>query len=151
MREVWSKSSISDRAINRVTVDTSRSFENEAPGGGGRIVLGELLLFLHPSLKVLRRVHIHTQQHLRVLGAAVLGALAQEKPSPFRLNPHRVYFVGDEVRLARQTRHPETVHNVGRTQIQKRRESDATVTDGHVQFVGCYDAELGITNLPPPL
>src|SRR5258706_9575258 len=138
MREVWSKSSISDRAINRVTVDTSRSFENEAPGGGGRVVLGELLLSLHPSLKVLRRVHIHTQQHLRVLGAAVLGALADEKPRPFRLNPHRVHFVGDEVGLASQTRHPETVHNVRGTQIEKRWQSDAVVTDRHVQFVGRY-------------
>ena len=100
MREVRSKSSISHRAIDGMAVDASRSLENEPARGRGRIVLGQLLLLLHPSIKVLTGVHIDAEQHLRVLRAAVLGALADEKAGPFRLNPHRVYFVGDEVRLA---------------------------------------------------
>jgi len=44
--------------------------------------------------------------------AAILGALAQEQAGSFRLDPHGVCFIWHELRLARQSGHPETVGDV---------------------------------------
>src|SRR5436190_17952063 len=100
MSEIRSESSVGDRAIDRMTIDASGSRENELTCGGCRIVLREILLLLDPSVEVFACMHVHAEQHLGVLSAAILGALAQEKPGPFGLNPHRVHFVRNEVRLA---------------------------------------------------
>src|SRR5262245_1542145 len=145
MSQIRSKSSVSHGAINGVAVDAGSLLENKPAGRSVRIVLGEFLLLLHPAVEVLTRVYIDAEQHLCMLGAAVLGALAQKQPGALRLDPHRVHLVGDEVCLAGQTRHPETVHDVCRTQIEESWQSVATLTDGYVQLIGCYNAQPGIS------
>src|SRR4030095_9547961 len=112
MSEIRAKSSVSHGAINTVTIDAGSLLENQPPGSRARIVLGEFLLLCYPTVEVLAAVHIYAEQHLRVLRAAVLGTLAEEQPGALRFNPHRVDFIGDQVRLAGETRHPETVHDV---------------------------------------
>src|SRR5882724_6663579 len=122
MREVWSKSSVPDGATDRMAIDTGGSFENQFASRRGWTALRGLLLLLHPSVKILTRVHIDAEQHLRVLGAAVLGTLPEVQSGAFRLNPHRVHLVGDEIRLARKTGHPEAMHNVRRAQFEEGRQ-----------------------------
>ena len=43
-------------------------------------VCAALLLIANPPFEVLARLHIDAQQHLGVLGSAILRALAQEEP-----------------------------------------------------------------------
>src|SRR5262245_9055664 len=151
MSEIGPESSVSNGAINGVAIDAGRLLEDQPAGSRGRIVLGEFLLLLHPALEVLARLHINAEEHFLVLVAAVFGALTDKQSGALRLNPHRVHFVGNKVRLACETRHPEAVHHVCRAQIDESWQAAATLTHGHVQFIGCYDALLWIPNFPPPL
>src|SRR5262245_18218921 len=134
MSEIWSKAPISARALDRMAVDTRGLLEHEPAGGSTRVVLGDFLLVFYPALEVLPRVHIDAEQHLGVLGAAVLGALSEKQAGALRLNPHRIHFVRDEVRLAGQARNPEAVHDVCRAKIDESWQAVAPVTHGHVQF-----------------
>src|ERR1051325_7121977 len=151
MRQIRSKASISHSAIDPMTIDAGGLLENQTASGRARIVLGQLLLLLDPAVEFLARIHINAEQHLCMLGATVLGALAEKQSGALRLNPHRVYFIRDEVRLAGQARYPEAVHNVCRAQVDEGWHPVATLTHRHVKFICRYNAQLGIPNLPPPL
>src|SRR5260221_4557715 len=105
MSEIRPKSAVCHGAMNGVAINAGSLLENEPAAGRIRTILGEFLLLFYPAVEVLTRLHIDPEEHLRVLGAAVLGALAEKQSGALRLDPHRVHFVGDEVRLAGQARH----------------------------------------------
>ena len=106
---------------------------------------------LDPAIEILARVHVDAQQHLRVLGPAVLRALPEVQPRLLGVDPHLVHAVRDEVRLARQTRDPEAVRDVGGEQPEECRRRAGRVADRHVQLVRRDDPQRGIPELPPPL
>src|SRR6266850_1417389 len=152
MREVGSESSVSGRAgANRMTIDAGGALENQPSGGCGRVVFGKLLLLLHPAIELLWRIRVNAQQHFRVLGPAVSPALSQEQAGAFRLNPHRIDFVGNEINFSHQTRHPKTVDDIRSAQIEEGWQSAAALAHRDVKFIGGDDAKFGIANLPPPL
>src|SRR5437899_2557320 len=152
MREVGPKASVSGgAAANRMTIDAGRAFENQTAGGDAWVVFRKLFLLLHPAFKLLRRIRIHTEQHLRVLRPAVSSALSKEEPGAFRLNPHRIDFVGNEINFSHQARDPKTVDDIRGTQIKEGGQAMAGLTDWHVKFIGGYDPNFGISNFPPPL
>ena len=68
-----------------------------------------------------------------------------------RIDPHRIFFVGDDVGLAGQPRHPEAVRDVGRLEIEKGRRRALRIAQRNMKLVGGDDAEAGIAELPPPL
>ena len=72
-----------------------------------------LLLLLNPRDRIQRAVHGDAQQHLGVLGSAVLRALPQVDARLVRVNPRLVHAVRNQVRLAGQARNPEAVIRVG--------------------------------------
>ncbi len=88
---------------------------------------------------------------MRVLGAAVLAALPKVGAGDMRIDPHRIFLVRDYVSLACQARHPETMRDIGRLEIEKRRRGAFGIAERNVKFVGGDDAEAGIAELPPPL
>src|SRR5262245_37485812 len=102
MRQVGSESAVSDSACNRMAIDASGSLENLSTRSHFRVVFGDLLLMGYPPVKVLTCVHINSQQHLGVLSTAVRSALSKEHSGPFRFNPHRIHFIGDEIDFAHQ-------------------------------------------------
>ena len=79
----------------------------------------------HPAIEVLSGVDVDAQEHLRVLRAAVLGALALVEPGLVRVDPGVVDLVRDQIRLARQARHPEAVGHVGGLETSGRSASGA--------------------------
>src|SRR5437899_3641312 len=101
-----------------MAVDAGGSLENAAPGRNRRLACRERFLLFQPTGKFLRSLNINSQQHPRMLRPAVLGALTQEKTRSLRFDPHRVDFVWDQLRLSCESRHPETVHDVRRAQVQ---------------------------------
>src|SRR5882757_6444720 len=113
MGEVGSEASVSGGATaNGMAIDASGALENQPSSAHGRVVFRELFLLLHPASKFLRRIRINAQQHFGVLGPAVSPALSEEQSGTFRLNPHRIDFVGNEINFPHQTRHPKAVDDV---------------------------------------
>src|SRR5260370_35612492 len=86
-----------------------------------------------------------------MLGAAVFAALPEISSRDLRIDPHRIFLIRDNVSFACQARHPETMHDVGRLEIEKRRRRTTRIAQRHVKFVGGDDAECRIAKLPPPL
>ena len=82
--------------------------------------LRRLTLLRYPAVKIGARLHNHSQQHLGVLGAAVLGALTYVNSGFMRIDPHAVGAVGNQIGLAGQFRHPEAVIGVRRQQGEVR-------------------------------
>ena len=119
--------------------------------GNGGIVDGRRLLGLNPGLEVRARLGHHPDQHARVLHATVLGTLAVVDARLGRFEHHRVLVARDDVRLTRQTRHPEAMHHVGRVQPQPRPARMLCVGRRNVQFVRRAEAVLRVLEVPPPL
>src|SRR5215471_886469 len=65
-------------AVNCVTVNADRGFEYPFAGANTFVVNCRLLLLAHPLSKVVRSIDRHAQEHLGVLGPAVLRALTEE-------------------------------------------------------------------------
>jgi hypothetical protein len=86
------------------------------------------------------------QHHARVLGAAVLGALAEVGAGHAGLEPHAVDAIGDDVGLAVELGDPEAVHDVGRLEGE-----EGGAADRNVQLVGGDHVVVRVAELPPPL
>ena len=86
-----------------------------------------------------------------MLSAAVLAALAEVGTGDVRIDPHRIFPVRDYVSLACQERHPETMRDVSRLEIEKGRRWTLRITQRNMKLIGSDDAEAGVTELPPPL
>ena len=86
-----------------------------------------------------------------MLQPAVLGALADERPHPPRLDPDAIRLVRDRVHLSRQLWNPEAVGHVDRPYRDERQRRARLVTHRDVDLVRGDDPELRIANLPPPL
>ena len=108
--------------LSSVAIDAGGPLENHPARGDLWVLRLRRLLLAYPAIEILRRVNINAQQHLRVLRAAILRALSDEKAGALRLNPHLILTIRNEVRLARQPRHPKTVHDVRRAQIEEGRQ-----------------------------
>ena len=76
--QVGAKSAGSNRPIKGMAVDASVSLEYAPPGINGRLTCSQCLLLLQPMGKFFRSVNIDPQQHPRMLGPAIFGALTQE-------------------------------------------------------------------------
>jgi hypothetical protein len=110
-----------------------------------------LALLLHPAGKLLGGLDDDAQQHVRVLGATVLSTLTEVRARRERLYPRAVGSVGDHVGLARKPRDPEAMGDVGGLEGEPRGSVNRGIADRDVELVGSDDAELGVTDLPPPL
>src|SRR5262249_51365046 len=84
----------------RVAADAGGGFEHQATGLGLGIARRGLALRLHPPLEVVGRMHHHAQQHLGMLRAAKLGALADVGAALRGRQPYDVAAIRNDVRLA---------------------------------------------------
>src|SRR5215813_12078224 len=150
MSKVRAELSLRRGAANGVAVDAREGHECLAPFGSVRGYHRRLLLLSDPSIKLVWCMHHDADQHSGVLCAAVLGAVTEIGAGDCGLNPHAVFFVGDYISLAGKLRHPEAVRDIRRLQVEKRGLAFVSSAGRHVQFIGGYDAEFRITNLPPP-
>ena len=98
----------------QLTHDCDRNTSRPARAAGSSD--GRLLLVVQPALEVRGGIDVHSQEHVGVLRAAVLGALAEEQALLARLEPHLIGASRDQVGLAGQARHPEAVADIGRLQ-----------------------------------
>src|SRR3954467_7509014 len=65
-----------------------------------------------PRGEILARAPDEGKRHLRMLGAAELGALRPVDASAVRVEEERRRVAGDQVALADEVRHPEAVNDV---------------------------------------
>ena len=93
MRQVRAEASISDGAPNRVAVYASCCFENASAGGYILVEHCRLLLGADPGGKLFGVVNANPQQHLRVLRAAILRALAEKNSCLVRIHPHVIHAI----------------------------------------------------------
>src|SRR5262245_37109466 len=117
MREIRTKTSSAVGAANRMTIHTSGCFKDVSSRGFFFILTRRLSLFAHPGVEVFRGIHIHAQQHLRVLRAAVLRALAEKQARLMRIEPHLVWVIRDQVGLSCKLGNPKTVISVRGEQL----------------------------------
>src|SRR4029077_18612845 len=92
-----------------------------------------------------------SQKHLRVLGSAILRALAEKNAGAVRVHPHAVGVIRNQVGFASELRNPEAVVRVSRKQTQECRSGMTRVTYRDVQLVRGNDAQFRIAKLPPVL
>src|ERR1700722_11218546 len=116
MREVRPKMPVGNCAGNGVTIDACGGFENVAAFSGGIGGNRRLFFLLNPGVEIGTRIDVYAQQHLGVLHAAILSTLTEEQASLVRIDPSAVRMVGNQVRLAGETRNPKAVVGVGRKQ-----------------------------------
>ena len=145
------KRPLAARAGHGVAVDAGGRLEDLTSLGHGLTRDRRLLLFLNPAIEFSARLHVHAQQHLGVLGSAVLRALPQVEPGLVRVDPRLVRAVRNQVGLAGQPRNPEAVIHVGGQQRDERRGRIRRVADRNMQFVGRDDVQPWIAILPPEL
>src|SRR6516162_4434716 len=151
MREIWTKTPGAVGPNDGVAIYARRAFEHMPSRSFFFILIRWLLLLVHPSLEVVRAIHVYAQKHLRVLCPAVLRALPQKQACLLRIEPRRVRVIRNQVRLSCELRHPETVIGVGREQFQECRCGMRWVAHGNMQLVRRDDAERGIAKFPPKL
>jgi hypothetical protein len=104
VRQVGSESSVGRSSRNSVAVDAGCVLEELSPRRSGRVLNCGLLLTANPSREVLRTIDRDSQKHLRVLGSAILCALAKKNSGALRVHPHPVRMIRDKVCLARKLR-----------------------------------------------
>ena len=103
---------VGDRTRYGVAIDASRGLEDVAAFGRGIIRRRNAFLTLDPGVEIRGRIHIHPQQHLGVLHAAILRALAEEQTGFMRIDPGVIRMVRNQVGLSGQAGHPEAVVGV---------------------------------------
>ena len=86
-----------------------------------------------------------------MLRAAILRTLPKIKSRLLRIDPHRIEPVRNQVRLARQPRHPEAMVRISRRQRQIRRRRLRRIADRNVQLIRGNNPQLWIAILPPEL
>ena len=151
MREVRPESSVADGAINRMAIDASRSLENEPPGGHGRVVFGELLL--------LRRPIAQTPQacpHTRAAASKRVECRSRCRTVPGRARAVRAQSTWNSLcwgpgQFCPPDEAPRSYARRPRNADRGRLAAGPTLTHGHVQFIGRDDAQLGVSEFPPPL
>src|ERR1039458_4897477 len=123
VRQVGAERPCRYRTGHSMAADTGCVLEDVAAFACAWVIHGWLLLVRDPGSKVGRAIGVDAQQHLGVLGSAVLRALAEIEPGSFRVQPHGIDPVGNQVRLSGQARNPEAVIGVsrGHRQIGRRR------------------------------
>ena len=122
-----SEAAVGGRPAHRVTVDAGRALEELAacPASGGPV--GGLPLGESPGLELGFRLHDDPQQHVGVLRAAVLGALADVDARLVGLHPEVVLAVRNQVGLPRELGNPEAVDHVLALQVNSSPEEDYEV------------------------
>src|SRR6185295_11967007 len=83
--------------------------------------------------------------------AAILGAVADVSAYLYWFDPHSIRPIGNHIGFAGQLRHPETVHDIRRLQLEESRLRLARLADWHVKFICRHDTKLRVANFPPPL
>src|ERR1700687_1065763 len=151
MSEVGTEAAVGRGAANSVTIDARRGLEHDAAVRRGCVEHRWPLLRRRPALEIGSRLDDYAEQHHRMLGATILAALPEIGPRDLRIYPHRVPFVRDHVSLARKTRHPEAMRDVGGLEIEKCRRGTMRITQRYMKFVGSDDTECRVAELPPPL
>src|ERR1700688_134031 len=151
MRQVGAEAPIGWSSRYRVAVDACSVFEHLPACHNARVLNCELLLAANPRREVLRTIDRYAQKHLRMLGPAILRALAEKNSCVVRIHPHPVRMIGNKVCLARKLRNPETMVCVSRKQPQESWRRMTRVAYRNVQLVRSNDAELRIAKLPPVL
>src|SRR6267142_3339932 len=121
MRQIRTESAGCRRAANGVAIYARGCFEDTSACDLLRILIRSPLLVSDPALKIFGSVYRDAEKHLRVLRAAVLGALAEIDPPLVRVYPHFVYAVRNQVCLSGKLRNPEAVIGVGGEQFQECR------------------------------
>src|SRR5262245_8655355 len=96
-------------------------------------------------------MHDDADQHSSVLRPAILRAVAQICSRRHRVYPHAVVAVWNDVCLSGKLWDPEAVRDISRFQLQKSWLRLSRVTNRNMELVSGDDAEVGITDLPPPL
>src|SRR5882762_749752 len=134
-----------------MAIQARSSLEDQSSHGFFCILIRWLLLCAYPELEVFRTIHVHAQQHLRVLRTAVLRALAKKQTALVRIEPRFVHAIRNPVCLSCKLRYPETVIRVGGKQFQECRCGMRRVAHGNMEFVRGDHAESGIAKFPPKL
>src|SRR6201987_3446295 len=114
VREVRAESPVGHCARDRVAVDAGGRLEYPLSLRNSLTYRRRLALLLNPLVKFIPRLDIHAQQHLGVLGPAILRTLAEVNADLLRVDPHRVGMVGNQISLTRQPWNPEAVVRIGR-------------------------------------
>src|SRR5277367_1589206 len=89
------------------------SLENTSSHSFSCILIRRLLLRAYPELEVLRTIHVHAQEHLRVLCPAILRALTKKQSGLVRIEPGFVHPIRNQVGLSGKLWYPETVIRIG--------------------------------------
>src|SRR6202046_2976776 len=84
-------------SADRVTVDASGGFKR-APALDRTLTRDcRTLLLLDPTVELLARLHVNTQQHLGMLHAAILRTLAEVETGLVRVDPTAVGVVRNQI------------------------------------------------------
>ncbi len=107
------------------------------------------LLRGEPCVEFRRGMRDDVKRHIRVLGPAVLGALAAKDAGALGLHPQDVDAARDQVELAGKIGHPEAMQHVGRSKPELDVAADRDV---HLVRGGQHAraARIDITDAPPP-
>src|SRR6516165_8651954 len=156
MRQVRRVAASRGRAAYPMTVHTRLAKEGVPPGPHVGLLHGRLPLVGQPGLEVARGLDDDPEEHVGVLGAAILGALAEVQAGAVSLEPHAIGATRDQVGLAAQPGYPEAVAHVRGLQGQVDRAGYALLAGRDVQLVGRREAQLPavvtvVAVLPPPL
>src|ERR1700675_3758898 len=100
MRKIRPKAPSAVCPGNCVTVQAGGALKNMSPCGFFSVLIRWLLLSAHPGVEICGAIHIHPQKHLCVLCPAELGALTEKYAGLVRIQPHIVYAIRNQVRLA---------------------------------------------------
>src|SRR5580704_4230924 len=100
MRQIGAEASIRNRSRNSMAIDASCGFKNPPAFFRAFTHLCAFRLFLNPLSEFIWWVHVNTEKHLGVLGAAILGALTDIDARFIWIHPHVVFTVGDQVSLS---------------------------------------------------
>src|SRR4029077_5987414 len=149
--QVWAKTPGAVCPVDCMAVQARSSLEDASSRDCFFIFVRLLLLFAHPRLEVFRSIHVRAQKHFRVLGAAVLCALAKKQAGLVRIEPRFVYPIRNQVGLSSKLWYPETVIRVGGKQFQECRCGMRRVTHGNMGFSVGNHTEPGIAEFPPKL
>src|SRR5215471_6986890 len=112
MRQVRRVAASCGSAAHPMTVDARLAQEGGPPGAYLGSLDGRLPLVGQPGLEVARGIDDDPDEHVGVLGAAILGALPEVQAGLVGLEPHAIGATRDQVGLAAQPRYPEAVAHI---------------------------------------
>src|SRR5579859_4267300 len=113
MRQIRAKASGRRSSRHSMAVNAGIPLKYSFADQYARIFDSRSLLGANPRSKLLRPIHRNAEEHFRVLCSAVLCTLPQKDTGSFRVHPHSVGMVRDEVGLTCKLRHPKAVVSIG--------------------------------------